>query len=306
MARTLDEVPTAITAVDFRRPSRIGRDAVLVVESAHDALIRRLATAWRHSAHAAVEIEHVATDQASVDDYVRALPSPTVLAQLRADRLGATLFLEIDLPLALVLTERILGGPGDARIGAPVRRPTDLETALIEQELVAPALPAIDDILRDLEGEPTSVLSVETSPEPVQMSASSAELLVLLTFRVEIRGDLPASGLVTVAYPVTPLLAHVDHLLNGHVEDGLDPEVLAANRNALLGTQLEVRVELGGTTMHAGQIAALTPGDVLRLDHHVLQPARLTVAGRDVGAAHLGKRGRKTAVQLVGPPTPPA
>lgn len=305
MGRTLDEVPaSAISAVDFRRPSRIGRDALVVVESAHDGFGRRLGSSWSSQAHAAIELEHVATDQTSVDDYVRALPTPTVLAPLRVDRLGgATALFELDLPVALLLVERILGGPGDASAFDPARRPTDLEVGLIERELLAPAVSAIDEVLGDAAGEPSTILGVETTPQPMQLAAA-AELLVLLTFRIEVRGDLPAQGLCTIAYPVTPLLAHVDRFLSGHVDDGTDPAVLEANRAALLGTEVDVHVQLGGSPLHAGVVARLAPGDVLRLDHHVLQPARLLVSGREVGSAHLGRRGRRLAVQLAGPAAP--
>lgn len=304
MGRTLQDVPAAaVSTVDFRRPSRIGRDAVVMVEAAHEGFARRLGTTWGNNAHAALEIEHVSTEQCSVDDYVRALPNPTVFAQLRVDRLGGTVgLLEIDLPLALLLVERVLGGAGDARLAPAVRRPTDLETALLQAELLGPAVAAIDAALGVLDGEPTAILSFETSPQPVQLHAGS-ELLVLLTYRVEVRGELPGQGLVTVAYPVSPLLAHLDGLLTGLAgsEDELEPELVAANRAALLATTAEVSVQLGAVPLDAGTLAALSAGDVLRLDHRVGDPARLVVEERCVGTAHLGRRGRRLAVQVATP-----
>lgn len=306
MGRTLDDVPaSAVSAIDFRRPSRIGRDAVVVVESAHEGFARRLGTTWGNNAHAALEIEHVSTEQCSVDDYVRALPNPTVLTQLRVDRLGGTVaLLEIDLPLALLLVERVLGGAGDARSAPAVRRPTDLEAALVRAELVEPAVAAIDSALGVLEGEPTTIINVETAPQPVQLHAAS-ELLVLLTYRVEVRGELPGQGLVTVAYPVSPLLAHIDGFMTGVAgsEDDLEPEVLAANRASLLAMQAELCVRLGAVSMDAGALARLAAGDVLRLDHRVGDPASLVVEDRCVGTAHLGRRGRRLAVQVATPPS---
>lgn len=301
MGRTLEDVPaSAVSTIDFRRPSRIGRDATVMVETAHEGFARRLGTTWANNAHAALEIEHVATEQCSVDDYVRALPNPTVLTQLRVDRLGGSVaLLEIDLPLALLLVERVLGGAGDARLAPPVRRPTDLEAALVRAELLEPAVAAIDAALGVLEGEPTEILSFETTPQPVQILASS-ELLVLLTYRVEIRGELPGQGLVTVAYPVSPLLAHLDGLLAGGrgSEDALEPDVLAANRASLLATTTSLSVQLGSVPMDAGTLAALAVGDVLRLDHRVGTPVKLVVEDRQVGTAHLGRRGRRMAIQV--------
>ncbi|WP_052668832.1 flagellar motor switch protein FliM [Nitriliruptor alkaliphilus] len=306
MGRTLEDVPaSAVSTVDFRRPSRIGRDAVVMVEAAHEGFSRRLGTAWGNVAHAALELEHVSTEQCSVDDYVRALPNPTVLTQLRVDRLGGTVaLLEIDLPLGLLLVERVLGGAGDARMAPAVRRPTDLETALLRAELIEPAVAAIDAALGALEGEPTTILSFETTPQPVQLHAAG-ELLMLLTYRVEIRGDLPGQGLVTVAYPVSPLLAHVDGFLTGVVgsDDEVAPEVAAANRSALLATTSDVAVQLGSVRMDAGTLAALAPGDVVRLDHRVGDPASVVLEDRQIGTAHLGRRGRRLAVQIATPLT---
>ncbi|MFA9430916.1 flagellar motor switch protein FliM [Egicoccus sp. AB-alg2] len=301
MSRALADVSTTtVTPVDFRRPSRINRDAVVVFETAHDAFVRRLSSAWTGSTHAVLEIEHLATEQLSVDDYVKTLPTPTALASVRVGPLGATALLDLDLPLALLLVERLLGGPGDPAETAVPRRPTDLETGLIASGLLTPAVRAIDEALRDLGGEPSELLGIETSPQPMQLSAPG-ELLLLLTYRIEVRGDLPAQGLLSIGYPVAPLLGHLDALAGGTPED-VDPAAASVARGALLDAPLELRVVLGGSTLPASVLAGLQPGDVLSLDHPVGAPARLACDGHDLGRAHPGRRGRRLAVQIVTPP----
>jgi flagellar motor switch protein FliM len=305
VSRSMVEAPAAapVIPVDFRRPSRINRDAVVALESTHEAFARRLATAWSTSTHAALEIEHLATEQLSIDDYLRTLPNPTMLATVRVGPLGATALLDLDLPIALLLVERLLGGVGDPAETAVPRRPTDLETSLIAHDLLEPALRAIDEALRDLEGEPSELLAVETSPQP--QLAASGELL-LLTYRVEVRGDLPGQGLLNLGYPVAPLLVQLDRLVAGHGEDEAGVEsALQAITGALLGASLDLRVRLGGSTLPASALAALQPGDVLSLDHPVGRPAQLWCDGRELGSAHLGRRGRRLAAQIVSPPATP-
>jgi flagellar motor switch protein FliM len=302
--RSTGDIPaTAVTPVDFRRPSRIGRDAVLALESTHEAFARRLVTVWGTSTHAALEIEHLATEQLSIDDYVRTLPSPTLLATMRVGPLGATALLDVDLPLALILVERLLGGVGDLTQVSAARRPTDLEAGLIADELLTPAVGAVDEAFGDLEEEPSELLGVETTPQPLQLSAPG-ELLVLLTYRVELRGEQQAQGLLSLGYPVAPLLAQLDRLMAGTVEE--DPEreraSVQAITTALLEADLDVRVRLGGSTLPANALAGLSEGDVLRLDHAVTQPAELVCDGHAVGSAHLGRRGRRLAVQILQPP----
>lgn len=293
----------SVTPVDFRRPSRISRDAVLALETTHDAFARRLSTAWSAGSFAAIEIDHVATDQLSIDDFVRSLPQPTALGMIKLDALKAHAFLQVDLPFALLLIERLLGGTGDASTAEIGRRPTDLESALLVHDLFGPAVAAIDEALKDLGGEPSVLTSFEPMPQPLQLG-SPGELLVLLTYHVELRGDLPAQGLVTLAYPVAQLVPQLDRLTaSGRLEDDGTGMANAAITASLLATEVDLQVQLVGSLLNAGTVAGLAPGDVIRLDHRVEAPAQLVCDEQIVGTAHLGKRGRRLAIQVQTPPS---
>lgn len=293
--------------VDFRRPSRIGRDSIVALETTHEAFARRLSADWSSGGYATVHVEHVSTDQLSIEDFVSSLPVPTALASVRIDRLGATGFVQVDLPFALLYCERLLGGPGDPALLAPDRRATELESALIADELLAPAVEAVDEALKELDGD-TSVLGpLETAPQPLQLG-SPGELLILLTYHVEIRGELPAQGMVTVAYPVSALVPRLDDILGGHSGELAERDVFRSSPllGAVQGAQMDVRVRLGGqNAMHASLLAALSVGDVLLLDHPADRPAELVLEDRTLGTAHIGRRRRKVAVQIDEPPTRP-
>jgi len=306
MSIVTDPRGTSVSEVDFRRPSRVSRDAIVALEANHELFARRLSTAWSASSYAALEVEHVSTDQLSLDDFVRSLPVPTVLGVVHVAGLDDTAFVQLDMPFALLVVERLLGGPGDAALGAIDRRPTELEQALLAHELLEPAVVAIDEAMKDLSEETSELRSLEIAPQPLQLG-SPGDLLLLLTYRVEIRGDLPAQGLVTIAYPVAPLVPQLDRLLLGgrvgaEVDQDLNNSPLA---DTVLDAALDVRVRIGGTSLHAEVLAGLQPGDVLRLDHPVDRPAELVVDERHLGTANLGKRGRKVAVQILEPPTQP-
>lgn len=299
---TMFAEPTATVApVDFRRPSRIGRDAVAVLEAIHDTFARRIATAWSASSHVAIEVEHVSTDQLSVDDFAQSLPHPTALGSIHVDALDAAAFLQVDLPFALLFVERLLGGPGDASTAPAVRHPTDLEVALITHELFGPAVHAVDASL----GEPglgsSQLTAFEATPQPLQLG-SPGDPMLLLTYRAEIRGDLPGQGLVTLAYPVAPLMAHLA------ANDVDDPQARDHTMtwdgvtDAVLDAPFELCVRLGASPLRAAVVAGLVLGDVLRLDHPATRPADLVLEGQVVGTAHLGRRGRKVAVQVEHPP----
>lgn len=303
-AMLAETAPRGVTPVDFRRPSRISREAVVALEGMHDAFARRLATAWSTSTYSVVEMEHVSTDQLSIDDFVRTLPVPTALATMRVDRLDAVAFVQIDLPLALVLVERLLGGPGDPGSQPVARRPTDLESVLLAEELLEPAVHAVDEALRELDGEASELTGLETQPQPLQLG-SPGELLLLLTYRVELRGELPGQGLVTLGYHVGPLVSRLDELLANGGQQRAGEHTDAPIAGALLDAPVELCVRLGSSPMPASAVAGLAPGDVLRLDHQADHPAELVLDDRRVGTAHLGRRGRRVAVQIIDPPAVP-
>ena len=300
---TNNAAAVSAAAVDFRRPSRIGRDAAVALASIHEPFVRRLSNVWSSAGHAPVELEHVATDQLSIEDFVRSLPVPTALGAIQVPALGASVFVQVDLPFALLYVERLLGGIGDPREFPIDRRPTDLESALLAQEVIGPARGALDETLRELGGEPSELTGFETTPQPLQLG-SPGELLILLTYRAEVRGDSPMQGLVTLAYPVAPLMAELDHLTMGgrRPDDSVDGQAYGAMTDALGASCVEVQVLIGESTIDAARLARLAVGDVIRLDHPVEQPARLVCDERVVGSAHLGRRRRRLAAQVVVPP----
>lgn len=297
---------TSVSDLDFRRPSRVSRDAIVALEANHEVFARRLATSWSTMSYSALELEHVTTDQMTLDDFVRALPVPTVLGIVHVAALEATAFIQLDLPFALLVVERLLGGIGDADEAIVSRRPTELEQTLLAHELLEPAVQSIDEAFKDLTKEPSRLVGLEIAPQPLQLG-SPGDLLILPTFRVEIRGDLPAQGLVTVAYPVAQLVPQLDRLLLGGRSTSESEDDLYASPlvDTVLDAALDVRVRLGGSCLPASVLAALQPGDVLRLDHAVDRPADLVVDERRLGTGYLGKRGRRFAIQVNQPPTPP-
>jgi len=296
---SLDVATPRVQRVDFRRPNRVSREAVIALESQHETFARRLSTVWNSRAHAVVEIDHVATDQLSIDDFALSLAVPTALASVRVERMGTTMYVQIDLPIALLLVERLLGGRGDPSATPVGRRPTDLEVALLAEELIDPAINAIDEFLVALDGPPSTLVNFDTTPQPLRLGSAS-ELLLLFTFRIDLHGENEGQGLLTLAYPVGPLLTHLDAVVGNTLDD---PSERASSKASPLGEQLlaaqvDLQVHLATSELSATSVARLGVGDVLRLDHHVDQTARLVLDDHEIAGVHLGRRGRKVAVQI--------
>jgi flagellar motor switch protein FliM len=296
----IDGVPMEL--YDFRRPERFDGQAVRSLDAAHELFTRRVSSGLGAMLRTVVQVEPLTVDQISYDDYLRAMPSPTLVVSVGLAPLPSPVLLEINLELALALLDRLLGGgmSGGGDDHPAVRRPTDLEAALLT-DLVAVVLPAFEETLSSFLPVTAEVLGVEYNPQLVQI-ASPSESVLLFTFGMKVSQGMAAEGLLTVCYPagaVAPLLEHVSSQLHAaNVPDSVDERWTAALTESLSDVDVELRVTLDDSPVPARDLAALQVGDVLRLDHRIDRPVRGRVGDLDILLGHPGRRGRRLAVHV--------
>lgn len=286
---------------DFRRPDRFGREQVRGLEVLHELFARRFSSGMGGVLRALVSLEPLALDQLSFDDYVRSMPNPTIVGIISVPPLPGTVTLELDVPLALVLVDRMLGGRPGVGAARELRRPTELETFLL-RDLFTHAVAALGEALSQT-GEATPSLSgLEYNPQFVQVAAPS-ETVMLLSYRMTISADHTSEGLVTLCYPqavLGPLLERVVAIGPGNDQPVIADVDREAVRDRLHDVDVSLAVRLRDCLIPARDLAVLRVGDVLRLDHRVDEPAFVEVGGVEVLTAHLGRRGRRMAIRVEG------
>lgn len=289
---------------DFRRPSKFGREHVRSLEVAHEVFTRRFSSGVGAAMRAMLQLEPLSVDQVSYDDYIRSMPNPSVLTVVSLPPLPGAAIVEINVQLALVLVDRLLGGKG---LPVESRRPTELETYLL-RELMGGALDAFRETMEPLLDVSPEIASLEFNPQLVQVAAPS-DMVLLLSYRASIAQGRRAEGLLTICYPF-PTLAPAMNRLVQHLWDepsvsldGGDP--YRAMRENLSEVPAELSIRLRDSEISTREVLSLQPGDVLRLDHPAGALVRGVVEGDDVVVGHLGRRGRKLAVQVAGWVTQP-
>jgi len=284
-------------AYDFRRPSKFGREHVRSLEVAHEVFARRFSSGVGAAMRAMLQLEPLSVDQVSYDDYIRSMPNPSVLTIVQLPPLPGAAIVEINVQLALVLVDRLLGGKG---LPVDVRRPTELETYLL-RELMGNALDALRETMEPLLEVSPEIASLEYNPQLVQLAAPS-DMVLLLSYRASIAQGRRAEGLLTICYPFPTLAPAMNRLVTHLWEepalnlDGSDP--YRAMRENLSEVETEISVQLRPSSITARELLSLEPGDVLRMDHATSAPARGVVEGEEVLIGHLGRRGRKLALQV--------
>ncbi|HVL99750.1 MAG TPA: flagellar motor switch protein FliM [Egibacteraceae bacterium] len=287
---------------DFSRRQRLGRDTVRALQVAHELFARRMASGWGGALRALVQVEPLAVDQVSYDAYIRSMPNPHIVATVCAPGLAGSAVIEMNADLGLVLVDRLLGGravPGAHGLPEP-RRPTELEAALLA-DLFGHAAAALDETLGAVSTGPAALAGVEYNPQLVQVAAPSDEV-VLLTFRLTLSQGVGAEGLLTVCYPPAFLAPILDQISAGAGGDSApaaaDTAARAAVADRLGDVAVTLQVRLAESPLPARALAGLSVGDVIRLDHRAGRPVRGEVGGFGVVEGHVGRRGRRLALQV--------
>ncbi len=185
----------------------------------------------------------------------------------------------------VALADLALGGVGSAM----ERAATALEQQLMVQHLV-PALRPLSDALR--EHGVTGLLAGTASDKPLPVGSGEVVAIALEL-------SMPAGTTVTLNVCLS-----AKSLLPADAEPA-PAQPSAATQRALADVQVEVALRLPATTVSAGEVEDLHPGDVIRLDPEALDALVGVLTGQHedvpVLTASLGRQGRRRAVRVGSP-----
>jgi flagellar motor switch protein FliM len=178
----------------------------------------------------------------------------------------------------LAISDLMMGGRGDVED----RVPTDLETE-ISSGRMTPLAGALVGV-------------VQGSDDPVELEPVGEDSL-LLGDQVTIEFELVAAEATHRLLFAAPIRRPLT------TSDDLD---LVARTCAEIPVELAVRFK--AVQLSAKDVASLSTGDVVCLDHEVSEPIVATVDGRPLMAARIGRSRRNVAIEIVdllGEPDPP-
>lgn len=291
-----DGLPSGNARVyDFRRPTRLSREHVRVLEVASDTLSRQWTTLLTTTLRAVCSTSLGGISQMSYDEYISGLETPTALFQLALDPMPGVGLFEVSLPVAMTVVDHLLGGPGSEN--QPERSFTEIETTLLTG--------VVDRCLSELAYAFEGVMPIEATVEAIEQNpqfaqaASPSDSFLVLTFELVI-GSLSCSA--TLALPFSDVFAYVEKSLQGSASGRERADKEAAARlvsQRLDDTRVEVAMVIGPTLVRLSDIVKLGVGDVIRLSHPVSEPLTLTTAGVTFAYAVPGSEGSRKAGLVV-------
>lgn len=275
---------------DFRRPSKLAREHIRMLEMAYETFARRITTQLTSALRQVCQVTLREISQQSYEEYVTGLATQTLLAPVSLPPLAGTSVLEFGLPVAQAAIDHMLGGPGGHQ---EPRGLTDIELNLFGG-LLDQILDVVRYALDPLVQVAPSAGPFEYNPQFLQ-AHSGSDSVIVGDFTMMIGEE---SSRLSISLPLSSLTPRLDAMRpkevvdNGHL-------TAAAMRESLSDVPVEVTVAFAPTRIDSSRVLTLDEGAVIVLGHRVGAPLDVQVSGSRFAHAVAGKSGTKLAALVV-------
>jgi flagellar motor switch protein FliM len=282
-----------VREIDFRRPSKFNREQVRRIEVAHENFCQSASSRLSAELRTEVQLAVLNTDQLPYSVVMaEEVPHHALVNLLRIDPLDTEVALIVDLPFALALVARLLGGHGG---------PSGQRTSLTDVELTI-ARRAVTSLVETLSPTWHDLAAVDLrldghamSPMSVQI-VSPSEPTLLLNLSAQIDG---LTSIMTLVIPHQSVERIMPKLEQGHYGPALvDDRSAAAMHDAVGDVDVELRAEVGAIELPLAQVLAMRPGDVVRLRRSVSKGVLLYAGDVPAHVGDPGRNGNSRAVQI--------
>lgn len=255
-----------IRVYDFKRPNKFSKDQIHSLQNIHDNFCRALTTYFSGHLHSVIETKVLSIEQITYDEFIRSLPSPTILGIFTMEPLEGTLLLEISPTLVFTIVDRLLGGIGQ---GTEKNRDlTEIERTIIDRRL-AQIVSLFGEAWNEVYKVNPQFAALETNPQFTQIVAPN-EMVVLVTLEIRIAETV---GMINVCLPYLVLEPILDKLstffLFATQAKVTSPEQVESIRRKIEWAKVDITTFLGHTEIAVRDLLELAPGDVIPLTQEV-------------------------------------
>jgi len=289
------KVQKKIRVYDFKRPNKFSKDQIHSLQNIHENYCRALTTYLSGHLHSVIETKVLSIEQITYDEFIRSLPSPTILGIFSMSPLEGTLLLEMSPSLAFTMIDRLLGGQG---YGSEKNRDlTEIERTIIEHRVNQMINLLEESWVEVIEAKP-ELISLETNPQFTQIVAPN-DMIVLVTLEVKV-GEMV--GMINMCLPylvLEPILEKLNTLFLFSTQAKVtSPEQVNLIRKKIEWAKIDMTTLLGQSEILVRDLMELAPGDVIPLIQNVKEPLSVYVGNYKKFRGIPGLHGEHLAVQL--------
>ena len=293
----LKETPTVVDykSYDFRRPNKLSKEHLRSLQVLHGVLARYLSNYLTGFLRNNIQFEVVSVDQLIYEDFIRSIPSPTVITVFNVSPFEENAIIQFDPMFLFPMIELFFGGAGEAP--NEVRELTDIELSATKN-LSKIILENLDLTWKEIADIKTEVVTVDSNPNMHQIFPFN-EIVALITMTTKVGES--SKGVMSLCLPF-PLLDHIVVQPSQHRRFGAQVSADDRERKKIehwLGIpKVELTVITGQTEITVRDFLQLQEGDVLVVDRKVDQDMDVYVDENLKYKAQAGAMGNQFAVKI--------
>lgn len=297
------EDDSGVTVYDLTNQDRIIRGRMPTLEIINDRFARLLRTTLSSSLRKVIDVSAFSLDMIKFGEFMRALPVPTSLHIYKVDPLRGHGIMVIESKLVFNLVDNFFGGSGRSHVKIEGRDFTAIENRLINKVILM-ALEDLEKAWNPVHPLKLTYVRSETNPQFASVVAPT-EVVIVIKFEVELEQTV---GTLIICLPYSTVEPIRSKLYAGFQSDQLEVDHEWINRfiAQVREASVELKVELGRTTIRAQDLLKLNVGDLIMLDHDVNVPLTVQVEGIPKFRGLPGVVKGNKALQIVADDTPPA
>lgn len=284
-----------VNQYDFRRPNKFSKDHLRHLQMIHDNFSRiykpTLSFQLRTNAH----LRLIYIEQHTYEEFIDLSNNHTLFAILSF--LKGRIIIGIDIPIILVIIEKLLGGEGNSNLSR--KELTDIEMGLfhrILERIIASLTEAWGTILTSI----PKVEATENNPQIMQI-VSPNEIVIKMVIELAIGEDY--TGHITLCYPYVTLAGILDSLgshqwITSEINTTYTKEDEAFINRRIQKTRVPLIFELGKTQILLKDLVKLREGDVIKLNKKATEKLEVKVGNKTKFLADSGILGQNLAAKI--------
>lgn len=285
-----------VTAYDFKRPERVGKEQMRAMHSVHEAIARNFGASISGMLRTMIEVKLLSVDQLTYSEFVFSLDNPSCFNVIKPSPLDGHWILDIAPSLSYSVIDRMLGG--DPAPGESIRRPlTEIETRLIGR-IVNAFLVQLRAAWENIVELDLKIDSVESNPQLVQIVPPN-EVVILVGFEVLLGKNRGMMNLCIPFNTVEKFNAQLSR--NSWVGYGKGAPTETSRKTIterVDAAPVDLIVTIARSTIKTRDLMDLTEGDIITTEKQVNEPLELAIQNVPKFNAFAGAFKGKKAIQI--------
>ncbi|HPI39973.1 MAG TPA: flagellar motor switch protein FliM [Pseudobdellovibrionaceae bacterium] len=294
--RTAAASDKRVVTYDLTSQDRIIRGRLPQLDVIYEKFMRSFRVSLSSSLRKIASLTLTSTEFLKFGEFVNTLPMPTCMSVLRFGNLRGSALFVIESKLAYALVDSFFGGADRPYTKIDGKDFTPIELSIVRR--------VVELAINDLEAAWASVSKIgcsfvrtEVNPQFVGI-VPPTDVVIASTFDVELEN---ATGTISIVIPYATIEPIKQKLSTGfQVESDQTDKRLWTSiiKEQLMQTDLEIKVNLGGTEIELKDLMQMKVGDVIPLDQDSTGELDIQVEGVKKYKGFYGVHHGTTAIQI--------